>query len=127
MLFRGLQDLHDRTCEAAPVRFFASQLFAALGGEFVELGLTAVFGFAPFGGEPAALFKAVKSRVERALLGSTQGLDCISASPVRISTGTETCECAMSHTPLIFFKQSVTRTVKFAFFPSFMVTTTWLI
>ena len=59
--------------------------------------------------------------------GSTQGLDCISASPVRISTGTETCECAMSHAPLTFFKQSVTRTVKFAFFPSFMVTTTWLI
>ena len=50
------------TASARRFQFDSSfQLFAALCGQFVKLGLAAFFGFAPLGLEPAALFQAMKA------------------------------------------------------------------
>ena len=46
----------------------AASCVAARVGEPVELGAPAEFGRAPLGLDPAAAFKAIKSRVEGALL-----------------------------------------------------------
>src|SRR4051794_41428661 len=54
--------------ESAPVGLLLGELFLALGGEAVELCVAAIFGFAPFGPEPAAVFQAVERGIERALL-----------------------------------------------------------
>jgi len=58
----------DGLGKAGPVRRFLFELGAARRGERIELGLAAGFAFGPFGLNPPLLFKAVQSRIERALL-----------------------------------------------------------
>ena len=67
-LLRGFHDLRNGAGQAAPVPGFGFELFPALPGERIILGVAAGFGFAPLGREPAALFEAVQGGIERALL-----------------------------------------------------------
>ena len=68
LLLEPVDDEVDGGGEPAPVFLFALELRAAGGGERVELGGTASFGFAPFGAYPPLLLEAVKGGVEGALL-----------------------------------------------------------
>ena len=47
--------------EASPVGGFGFKLFAAGGGERIELGLAAGFALGPFGLDPALLLEAVNA------------------------------------------------------------------
>src|SRR5580704_15057925 len=68
LLLCRLKYVAHRSGQAVPIRFLASQLLAALCRQLIELGLPAVVGLAPLGGEPSSLFQAMKGRVQRALL-----------------------------------------------------------
>lgn len=63
-----LNDQIDCRGEAAPVGGFLFELSAACRGQRIKLGLSAGFGFFPFGFDPGFLLQAVQGRVERALL-----------------------------------------------------------
>ena len=58
----------DGLRKSLPVGSLSFELFAAVAGEAVELGLAASFAFGPFGCNPTTLLQPVKGRIERTLL-----------------------------------------------------------
>jgi hypothetical protein len=66
----SFQNLIDGYGEFAPCFCFKLKLELACAGKLVELCAAVVVGDAPLGANPAAALKAVKGRVERALLNA---------------------------------------------------------
>jgi hypothetical protein len=60
LLLRGLEDQIHGFSKPLPVGCFRGKLLAALGGQLVEPGLPAVFGFAPFCVQPTPLLQPVQ-------------------------------------------------------------------
>ncbi len=58
------QDASDAFDQALPAVGFGGELFSSGGCQAIEFGFSIVFGCTPEGGDPAAVFEAIESRVE---------------------------------------------------------------